>query len=260
MTAVFVHGNPETAAVWSPLLARLSRDDVVVLSPPGFGAPVPPGFEATADAYLSWLEAEVTRLGPPVDLIGHDWGGFHVLRLASRRPDLVRTWCSDVAGGLSPHYRWHELALLWQTPGVGEHLVEATLAMSAPERADRYVALGISPEVAVQLAAAYDEDMSRCVLSLYRSAPQPVLAGWGRDLSALAQRPGLVLHAELDQFAGGESLSRAVARRCGARMELLTGVGHWWMTQDPLQGADALRRFWSETGCTATIGRQALQR
>lgn len=41
MPAVFVHGNPETDAVWTPLLAELGRDDVVRLSPPGFGAPLP---------------------------------------------------------------------------------------------------------------------------------------------------------------------------------------------------------------------------
>ena len=47
VTVVFVHGVPETAAIWDPLIAALGRDDVVALSPPGFGAPVPEGFEAT---------------------------------------------------------------------------------------------------------------------------------------------------------------------------------------------------------------------
>jgi pimeloyl-ACP methyl ester carboxylesterase len=47
MGVVLVHGNPETAAVWEPLRAALGRDDVVCLSPPGFGAPVPDGWEAT---------------------------------------------------------------------------------------------------------------------------------------------------------------------------------------------------------------------
>ena len=27
--ALFVHGNPETSAVWGPLLGQLDRDDVV---------------------------------------------------------------------------------------------------------------------------------------------------------------------------------------------------------------------------------------
>lgn len=52
MPAVFVHGNPETAAVWSPLLAELEGagadgPDLICLSPPGFGARLPTGFGAT---------------------------------------------------------------------------------------------------------------------------------------------------------------------------------------------------------------------
>ena len=70
VTAVFVHGNPETAAVWSPLLAELTRGDVLTLSPPGFGAPVPDGFGATTDEYVAWLAAELESIGEPVDLVG----------------------------------------------------------------------------------------------------------------------------------------------------------------------------------------------
>ena len=46
---VLVHGNPETAAIWQPLIEVLGVADVETLSPPGFGAPVPDGFGATAD-------------------------------------------------------------------------------------------------------------------------------------------------------------------------------------------------------------------
>ena len=35
---VLVHGNPETAAIWGPLIGALDRADAIVLSPPGFGA------------------------------------------------------------------------------------------------------------------------------------------------------------------------------------------------------------------------------
>jgi pimeloyl-ACP methyl ester carboxylesterase len=59
MAVIFVHGVPETAAIWHPLLAELGRDDAITLSPPGFGAPVPGGFGATSDDYLAWLTAEV---------------------------------------------------------------------------------------------------------------------------------------------------------------------------------------------------------
>jgi len=56
MTLVLVHGNPETAALWGPLVDALGRDDVVRLSPPGFCSTLPDDFAATYLAYRDWLE------------------------------------------------------------------------------------------------------------------------------------------------------------------------------------------------------------
>ncbi len=43
MTVVFVHGVPETAAIWDPLLDAFGRDDAVALSPPVSGRRYPTG-------------------------------------------------------------------------------------------------------------------------------------------------------------------------------------------------------------------------
>src|SRR5580698_8199803 len=136
MPVVFVHGVPETAAIWTPLLAELGRDDTMTLSPPGFGAPVPDGFGATSDDYLAWLTREIAAidaLGQPVHLIGHDWGGGHVARLAATRPDLIQSWCVDIAGLFEPAYVWHDLAQAWQTPGTGEETTSAMFGLPAAD-------------------------------------------------------------------------------------------------------------------------------
>ena len=86
--------------------------------------------------------------------------------------------------------------------------------------------------------------MARCILALYRSAAQPKMAELGKDLAAAAQRPGLHLSATKDHFVGTIDMQRRAADRAGAHIEVLDGLGHWWMVQDPERGAAALEDFW----------------
>lgn len=243
MTVVLVHGNPETAAIWERLRHELGRDDVVTLSPPGFGAPVPAGFAATSDAYRDWLVGELEAMDSPVDLVGHDWGGGHVQRVAAARPDLIRSWCSDIMGTYDPEYVWHDLAQVWQTEGDGEAFVESMRAAPVEDRVRGYVDLGMTPEAAASCVAAFDADMGRCILSLYRSAAQPAMAEWGRELERAERRPALAIVATEDPYVGGERLARRTAERIGAEIVLLEGLGHWWMMQDPAAAAAVLNQF-----------------
>ena len=180
MTVCLVHGNPETAAVWSRLAPLLDRGPVVRLSPPGFGAPVPPGFTATVEEYRRWLIAELESFKQPVDLVGHDWGGAHVVNVAMTRPDVVRSWVCDVVGLFDQDYRWHDLGQVWATPGAGE---DAVAAMIDPPVADRAVALvkkGMHEDVALLVAEGQNAAMGECILRLYRAAAQPAMARLGR--------------------------------------------------------------------------------
>ncbi len=244
MTVVLVHGNPETDAIWGPLVRVLGRDDVVRLSPPGFGAPLPGDFPATFLAYRDWLEAELAAFDTPVDLVGHDWGGGHVVNLVMHRPELVRSWASDVVGLFDPDYVWHDLAQVWQTPGAGEELIESMVGGSLADRAAQMAALGIPDEVAAELAAGQGPEMGRAILALYRSATQPAMAEASRTLANAAARPGLSLLATADPFIGGDDTRRRAAERAGARTVELEGLGHWWMLEDPVRGAKALSDFW----------------
>lgn len=245
MPAVLVHGNPETTAIWRRLVPELDRDDVVTLSPPGFGAPTPEGWTATRAEYTGWLIAELEAIGEPVDLVGHDWGGGHVMAVAMTRPDLLRSWCIDVAGIFHPDYVWHDMAQLWQTPEVGEETVQAMIGGDLASRVGNYEALGMPTDVATELANATDETMGRCILALYRDAAQPALSELAAQLPSAAARPGLVIVASEDTFVGTEEMARHSATQAGAAVVVLEGVGHWWMLQDPAAGAEALHGFWN---------------
>ncbi len=247
MTRVFVHGNPETEVIWHLLVVELrSRgiDDLVTVSPPGFGAPRPEDFAATPAAYVDWLAAELESLERPIDLVGHDWGAGHVCGLLAERPDLVRSWTCDVAGLLHPDYVWHDAAQLWQTPEVGEQTVAAMLAQPLDDRVASYLGLGIAEWAARPLAEALDETMGECILALYRGAAPPYLTELAERLAAAERRPGLILNPTGDPYVPAAFVPE-VAARYGADVAVLEGEGHWWMFSAEEKAAEALTVFWA---------------
>jgi pimeloyl-ACP methyl ester carboxylesterase len=144
---------------------------------------------------------------------------------------------------------WHDLAQVWQTPVEGEAFVEAMRSTSLAERTAGFVAAGMTESAAASCAqAAASPEMGRCILALYRSAAQPKMTEWGNELEAAERRPGLVIIATADHYTGGEVLARRSAERFGADVAVLEGLGHWWMLQDPAQGAAALTRFFDTLG------------
>lgn len=243
MPTLFVHGNPETAAVWTPLVEALADrgvTDVELLSPPGFGAPVPAGFGCTRTEYRDWLIATIAGYAEPVDLVGHDWGAGHVYAAVAARPDLVRSWAADCAGLAHPDYVWHDGAQVWQTPEAGEQLAAAMIGLP-PEALGAW---GVPAGLAPALAAGIDATMTAAMLRLYRSAVQPALRELGAELLTAERRPGLVVDASADPYVPSD-LSRQVAESVGAELVTLAGAGHWWMWEAPDQAAAALVAFWS---------------
>lgn len=245
MPAVFVHGNPETSAIWSDLFEALERDDLIALSPPGFGAPTPDGWTATRAEYVAWLTDELAALDGPIDLVGHDWGGGHVLGYLIQNPESVRSWCVDLIGILHPEYVWHDAAQVWQTPQAGEENIAGMVSAPKSDLAALYEGLGMTPAVAAAVADGVNDTMGECVLGLYRDAAQPALAELGRDTERLAARPGLMINAEDDHYVGTDEQAAEMAARAGASVVHLDGVGHWWMCQDPARGAATLQDFWN---------------
>ena len=238
MPAVLVHGVPDTHRLWDPLRAHLRRPDVVAVSLPGFGTPLPPGFVPDKERYVDWLIDAVARLGEPVDLVGHDWGSLLVQRVVSLRPDLIRTWaCGD--GPVDVEYVWHDLAQQWQTPGVGEQV----MAMFIPAAmVDGLVAAGVPRAYAEECAGRVDETMKSCILRLYRSAVH-VGREWQADVERIT-RPALIIWSRDDPYVAPVFAER-LAERVRGELVLLEGCGHWWPLERPAEAATALERFWA---------------
>ena len=238
MPAVFVHGVPDTQRVWRALLGRLRRDDVVALSLPGFGCEVPPGFDCSKEAYCDWLLREIDNLGGPVDLVAHDWGAILALRVAALEPTLIRTWAVGGAP-LDAEYEWHKVAKLWQTPEVGEQVMEK---LTPETLVAGLTAAGVPAADAVDTARYVDETMKRSILALYRSGVR-VGAEWEHGLARIGA-PGLVLWGADDPYAA-PVFGQRLASRTGARFTAYADCAHWWQLQRPGEVAKELEALWA---------------
>jgi pimeloyl-ACP methyl ester carboxylesterase len=237
MPAVLVHGVPDTARLWDGVRSHVARRDIVTPGLPGFATPLPPGFDATKDAYVDWLVREIEALGEPVDLVGHDWGSILVQRVVSIRPDLIRTWAAG-AGTIDREYVWHELAQMWQTPEVGEQIMEA---MSGDALVDA-LAEQVGREHATVVASSVDDTMKDCILRLYRSAASG-FGDWHDAVDAI-ERPGLVLWGADDPYVT-PNFGERLAERTGARLEMFADSGHWWPVTKTREVAAALESLWA---------------
>ena len=122
---VFVHGVPETAAIWDKVRAAIDRDvgrarDARLRLRRGRTASAPP----RTTTPTGW-SARSGAIDEPVDLVGHDWGAGITYRVATAHGDAVRSWAADVGNIVHPDYVWHDFAKIWQTPGDGEAFFEA---------------------------------------------------------------------------------------------------------------------------------------
>jgi pimeloyl-ACP methyl ester carboxylesterase len=233
--AVLVHGVPDTSELWDPILGELARDDIVALRLPGFGAPVPAGFDCTKERYVAWVGDRVRELGEPVDLVGHDWGSLLTQRVATTQPELVRTY-TLADGAVCGPLNWHGLAKQWATPEVGEQVME----LMTPETVRTALAEQGHPDP-TGCAARLDDTMKQSILRLYRSATE-IGADWDPGTKGGA-RPGLILWGRDDQFAKPKRGEEAAAA-AHARMRVLDG-GHWAIFQHAAETARALEAHWA---------------
>lgn len=242
---LFVHGNPGAGADWMPLLEPVA-EFATVLAPdmPGFGATdkrPEQGF-AVPD-HAAFLDGVVKEFGAQrVHLVAHDFGGPFALAWAADHLDQVAS-ITLINTGVLLDYRWHRLARVWRTPGVGE----LAMRMSSPSSVKwllHHDNPGLSDAdvgaIAGHLAPA---ETRNAVLRLYRSAKV------SRDMPALAQalrRFGgdtLVVWGTADVYLSADLAHRQLDVFPNARTELLPGVGHWAWLEQPERVAELVVPF-----------------
>lgn len=240
MPAILIHGVPDTHRVWDGVRHQLTRSDVEAWDLPGFGATLPPRFGSTKQEYVDWIVDRLERIGEPVDLVGHDWGCILTARVASIRPDLVRTWAGG-NGPISAQYVWHPLAKTWQDPVEGDRYMNELEPM--PFAKELAAGFDVPSELAEEMVRHLDGPMKQSILKLYRSA-LTMGAEWEPALANLSA-PSLVFWGALDpacQIEFGEKLATAVRASRFLRLD----CNHWPVLQMPAAVAAALELHWKQ--------------
>ncbi len=241
MAVVFLHGAPVTPAVWSPLLGRLPAVRAVTPNLPGFGIPLPPGFEPTMEGFARWFAAELDAIDEPVDLVAQDWGALISLRVLADKPKNVRSWVLDAAD-LDKDFVWHESARVLQSPA-GDAIFARLVDAPVDQRMVMLKGAGLHDDIVENVATVFDQTMASTLLSLYRSAKN-IGSEWGPRIDQISGA-GLVVDCGADPFRALGSAQR-FAERTGAKVATKPDLGHWWMLEDPEEVAEMLQEFWSK--------------
>jgi pimeloyl-ACP methyl ester carboxylesterase len=159
-------------------------------------------------------------------------------RLASIRPDLVRTW-TGISGPIDPEYPWHDLAKIWQTPGEGEQwMADLDLEAFAASLNEAQMPRDAADESVRHL----DATMRASILALYRSAIE-VGAEWKPGLSDVTA-PALVIWGLDDPFLPhrfADELGSATRARAVYKLR----SSHWPMIERPADVARELEAHWA---------------
>jgi pimeloyl-ACP methyl ester carboxylesterase len=242
---VFVHGNPGSAHDWIALMNRAKPfGRAVALDMPGFGqADKPEDFAYTAGGYAEHLDGVLRQLGiQRAHLVLHDFGGPFGLTWAAYHPERVAS-LTLINTGVLPGYRWHYLARIWRTPGLGE-LFQATATRSAFHLLLKHGnPRGLPAPFVDRMFDNYDRGTRRAVLKLYRATD---LGEEARILAAMLRPldvPVLVVWGRHDPYLPVKWAERQRDIFPRARVVVLDESGHWPFADDPEGVASAVIPF-----------------
>ena len=244
---VLLHGLGGSRSNWAfiaPELARTRR--VLVVDLPGHGRssalPAAPGLGPYADRVAKLLEDAGLA---PADVVGHSFGGLVGIRLAARRPELVRSLVLAAAAGITSSTVRAEriLALVgWIQPGRRVSPYWRSVARSAALKrlvfgrwfAADPVALSDDAVEALLVDVNLHTDTQSALQALARDDPRsdlhlvrcPALMLWG------AQDNQLPLDDAFDY-----------ARRLRAPLRTIADCGHLLIVERPAACLDAVESF-----------------
>jgi pimeloyl-ACP methyl ester carboxylesterase len=242
MPLVLIHGIGADGRMFAPVAERLADSArIVVWDLPGYGGKPLDG-ALTFPGLAAALAADLDALGiERAILLGHSIGGMVVQELVATSPQrvcaLILSATTAVFGSRDGSFQREFVKARLGPLDAGQ-----TMAQMAAEVAPRLVGSAAAPEAAptlVRLMAEVPEATFRaavaCLVTFNRRA----------ELERIAVPTLLVAGAE-DTNAPLKAMARMAEVIPGARLEVLSGIGHLAPLECPDRYADTVRRFLAE--------------
>jgi pimeloyl-ACP methyl ester carboxylesterase len=219
---------------------------VIVPDLPGHGlsSPLPaaPNLAAYADAVAAVIEHEQAS---PAAVLGHSMGGVVALRLAARRPELVRALVLAAAAGISTASRVSDLFLASMSvlrPGRRIALWRRQVARSPRLKALTFNLMSVSDGAALPEAAVHGFLAgARLHTDLFSAGRALANEDVRRDLERVGC-PALVLWGARDRQVPVDD-GFEYARRLRAPLRVIADCGHLLVGERADACADATERF-----------------
>lgn len=235
-TVVFGHSLFFDADMFAAQVSELAADHrVVTYDHRGQGRSAPaPREHLDMDTLTEDAAALIEALQlKPCTYVGNSMGGFVALRLAARRPDLV---ASVVAAGSSADVEGSKAAFDPLVTALGEHGVEPVLdVVTQIMLGDQTMAE--RPE----LTAASRERLARLGPEIADAAWQVVHRESVLEELADTDVPILVIAGAQDHAYPLPKSEQIAATAPQARLEVIDGVGHSVLLEDPERANELLR-------------------
>jgi pimeloyl-ACP methyl ester carboxylesterase len=242
MPLVLIHGIGADGRMFAPVAERLADSArIVVWDLPGYGGKRLDG-ALTFPGLAAALAADLDALGiERAILLGHSIGGMVVQELVATSPQrvcaLILSATTAVFGSRDGSFQREFVKARLGPLDAGQ-----TMAQMAAEVAPRLVGSAAAPEAAptlVRLMAEVPEATFRaavaCLVTFNRRA----------ELERIAVPTLLVAGAE-DTNAPLKAMARMAEVIPGARLEVLSGIGHLAPLECPDRYAEIVRRFLAE--------------
>lgn len=253
-TLILVHGWPQHHGIWSEVGPALAQDFHVIaldLRGHGWSEVVEPAGDAYDKRTLARdVEALIEHLGcQGAVLVGHDWGAFVSLLVASRRPDLtsgvvavaiIAPWASVPARHL-PAFAYQVVAGgpwgSWAHRALGQRFLRLVFRLGAGSgprlgEVESYVERYRDRGRAAAGAAMYRRFLTREFGDVMRR----------RYATPATEVPILLLPGRTDAVLPPSVVQRA-AGADNVTMRIATDAGHWVPEQAPQVVVDAVRSF-----------------